>query len=305
MSRKAQPTDNLGRRRIRGAPGGADHLVRLWPTGRGSRSSTTRGRILQIRMTDDWLDGTDPAIGAAPGSKEWPWLQQLLYATCARLLTYRDLAAPAGWRLVPEVAERLPSVSRDGRTYTLTIRSGFRFSPPSGQPVTAATFKYSIERALSPELGAEAPRCRSRPTAWSRRLPGGTLGAHLRHPHEPKQTRDPALPTGRGFPRADGTLLLLPGADRNARCCERADGSDSLGRPLLPERRRCRLRGSVAQSELPRQLPSAPRRRYYQRLLDRGKTNAKRSESSNARPRTPALPNHDHLTGNLTAIEES
>jgi ABC-type transport system substrate-binding protein len=117
----------------------------------------TRGRILQIRMSDDWIDGTDPAVAGQPGSNEWPWLQQLLYATSARLLTYQDLPAPAGWRLVPEIAQTLPAVSHDRRTYTLTIRAGFRFSPPSGQPVTAATFKYSIERALSPQLGPNAP----------------------------------------------------------------------------------------------------------------------------------------------------
>jgi DNA-binding SARP family transcriptional activator/ABC-type transport system substrate-binding protein len=116
-----------------------------------------QGRILQVRMTEDWIGGSDPAVAAQPGSKEWPWLQQLLYATSARLLTYRDLPAPAGWRLVPEIAQSLPSVSADGQTYSFTIRRGFRFSPPSGQRVTAATFKYSIERALSPELGPDAP----------------------------------------------------------------------------------------------------------------------------------------------------
>jgi ABC-type oligopeptide transport system substrate-binding subunit len=40
----------------------------------------------------------------------------------------------------------MPTVSRDGRTYTFRVRGGFRFSPPSNEPVTAATFRYSIER---------------------------------------------------------------------------------------------------------------------------------------------------------------
>ena len=56
----------------------------------------------------------------------------------------------------PEIAAALPTVSRDGHTYTFTVRSGFRFSPPSNAAVTAQTFKYSIERALS-QLGANAP----------------------------------------------------------------------------------------------------------------------------------------------------
>src|SRR6266571_2387782 len=50
----------------------------------------------------------------------------------------------------------MPTVSADGRTYTFRIRPGYRFSPPSNQPVTAETFRYSIERALSPRL-AEGP----------------------------------------------------------------------------------------------------------------------------------------------------
>jgi MarR-like DNA-binding transcriptional regulator SgrR of sgrS sRNA len=58
---------------------------------------------------------------------------------------------------MPEIARTLPALSADGRTYTFTIRPGFRFSPPSGQPVTAADFRYSIERALSPQLGPNAP----------------------------------------------------------------------------------------------------------------------------------------------------
>jgi ABC-type transport system substrate-binding protein len=116
-----------------------------------------KGRVLRVRFGQDWIDDPDPAIGGEPGANEWPWLQQLLYATTARLLTYRESAAPGGWQLVPEIAANLPSVSRDGRTYTFRIRPGFRFSPPSNQPVTAQTFKYSIERALSPMLGDNAP----------------------------------------------------------------------------------------------------------------------------------------------------
>jgi YVTN family beta-propeller protein len=91
-------------------------------------------------------DNLDPALaGFAPSVK-------LLYATCAKLLNYPDRSGPAGSTLVPEVAQSLPRVSSDRRTYTFTIRKGFRFSPPSNAPVTAQTFEYTIERALSPKL---------------------------------------------------------------------------------------------------------------------------------------------------------
>ena len=47
-------------------------------------------------------------------------IRQINYATCAKLLNYPDASAPAGTRLVPEVAASLPRVSSDGRTYTFT-----------------------------------------------------------------------------------------------------------------------------------------------------------------------------------------
>jgi YVTN family beta-propeller protein len=88
------------------------------------------------------LDFTDPALSySGPGWK-------IGHATCATLLRYSDRQPLASGPLVPEVASSLPRLSADQRTYTFTIRPGFRFSPPSTQSVTAATFKYSIERSL-------------------------------------------------------------------------------------------------------------------------------------------------------------
>jgi DNA-binding SARP family transcriptional activator/ABC-type transport system substrate-binding protein len=77
---------------------------------------------------------------------------QIEYATCAKLLNYPDAPPPIGWQLRPEIARAMPTVSPDGRTYRFIVRPGYRFSPPSDQVVTAATFRYSIERALSPKL---------------------------------------------------------------------------------------------------------------------------------------------------------
>src|SRR5919197_3724605 len=48
----------------------------------------------------------------------------------------------------------MPTVSADGRTYSIKVRRGFRFSPPSGEPVTAQTFRHVIERSLSPRWHA-------------------------------------------------------------------------------------------------------------------------------------------------------
>jgi len=106
------------------------------------------GTLRMVSFND--VDSTDPA--QAGSYLSW----QLLYATCAGLVNYPDEPAPAGSQLRPEAAQALPTRSLDGRTYTFTIRRGFRFSPPSSQPVTAQTFKDSIERTLSPAMHSYA-----------------------------------------------------------------------------------------------------------------------------------------------------
>ena len=103
------------------------------------------GGTLRLDAAYD-VDFMDPALAYGPLS----W--QLLYATCANLVNYPDRSGPGGAEVVPEVAQSLPTRSSDGLTYTFTIRPGFRFSPPSDEPVTAETFKYSIERTLNPRM---------------------------------------------------------------------------------------------------------------------------------------------------------
>jgi ABC-type transport system substrate-binding protein len=69
-----------------------------------------------------------------------------LDAICARLMTYPDKAPPEGFRLVPEVAAGYPKVSKDGKTFTFTLRRGFRFS--NGDAVRASAFERAIMRTL-------------------------------------------------------------------------------------------------------------------------------------------------------------
>jgi ABC-type oligopeptide transport system substrate-binding subunit len=51
---------------------------------------------------------------------------------------------------VPEVATGPPRVSRDGKTYTFTLKRSFRFS--DGKPVDARAFARAINRTLAPDL---------------------------------------------------------------------------------------------------------------------------------------------------------
>jgi peptide/nickel transport system substrate-binding protein len=50
----------------------------------------------------------------------------------------------------PDLAEDEAEISEDGRTITVTIRDGVRFSPPVDREVTSADVKYAIERGLMP-----------------------------------------------------------------------------------------------------------------------------------------------------------
>jgi YVTN family beta-propeller protein len=103
-----------------------------------------------IRIAADEVDSLDPALGY--DSVSFP----IFHTTGAKLLDYTGVPGVGGARLVPELAEALPRRSDGGRTYTFTIRRGFRFSPPSGEPVTARSMKYTIERTLNPRMQSPA-----------------------------------------------------------------------------------------------------------------------------------------------------
>jgi ABC-type oligopeptide transport system substrate-binding subunit len=118
-------------------------------TGAKPSGGIKKGGTARFNLATD-TDYVDPALAYYQIS----W--QLEYATCAKLLNYPDKAGAAGSQLQPEVAESLPTVSADGKTYTFTVRSGFKFSPPSNQAVTAQTFAFAINRTLNPRMNSPA-----------------------------------------------------------------------------------------------------------------------------------------------------
>src|SRR5919201_6613391 len=111
----------------------------------GAGGKPPSGGIFQIVFAPpEQLDTMDPAIANTQAS----W--SLLDLTCARLMTYPDKPAPDAFHLVPEVAAAPPKVSRDGKTYTFTLRRTFRFN--DGKPVDARAFARGINRTLAPGL---------------------------------------------------------------------------------------------------------------------------------------------------------
>jgi peptide/nickel transport system substrate-binding protein len=129
------------------AIGGAFLLVAAEPGAPGSSPKVRNGGIFRIIFhSTSGLDYVDPALASsAPG-----WA--VLDTTCARLLAYPDKPAPKAFRYQPEVAVGLPDISRDRKTYTFKLRSGFRFS--DGTPVRASAFERAINRTLAPGVNS-------------------------------------------------------------------------------------------------------------------------------------------------------
>jgi ABC-type transport system substrate-binding protein len=110
-------------------------------------------RVLRIGLADELLSITDPAVARAPaGTGRWQW--QLHHAVCAELYTHPDGADSQA--LEPELASGPARASPDERTWTIPIRTDFRFSPPLNRAVTAEDVRATIIRAVSPELGPPA-----------------------------------------------------------------------------------------------------------------------------------------------------
>ncbi len=155
------------------------------------------GLVAHVTDSGDSISSLDPAGPPGPGAGAW----EIGYATCAKLFNYPDRVGLAGTRLEPEVAKTIPAPTDGGKTYTFTIRPGFRFSPPSNAPVTAETFKFSIERTLSKTMysnsntyyledvvGAPAYTAGKAKHISGLSAHGNTLTMRLTHP-------DPLIPT--------------------------------------------------------------------------------------------------------------
>ena len=85
-------------------------------------------------------DYLDPQLADTAEAAEADWIAY------TPLLTYRHKGGTDGTDLIPGLAQRLPRISPDGRTYRLVLRKGLAYS--DGRPVVASDFSYTIERAL-------------------------------------------------------------------------------------------------------------------------------------------------------------
>jgi peptide/nickel transport system substrate-binding protein len=94
------------------------------------------------KLTMLWTDDVD---NIDPGITYYQMGYMVSYATQRPLYSWKP---DDGQTPVPDLAEAQPQVSRDGRTVTVHIRDGVRFSPPVDREVTSEDVKYAIERGF-------------------------------------------------------------------------------------------------------------------------------------------------------------
>jgi peptide/nickel transport system substrate-binding protein len=104
----------------------------------GSSSAKSGGTVTVLFGTAP--DSLDPQFSYVTQSAEPDWLAY------TGLTTYAHATGAAGGQLIPGLATALPTVSKDGKTYTATLRKGLVFS--NGQAVKASDFAWSVERAI-------------------------------------------------------------------------------------------------------------------------------------------------------------
>jgi peptide/nickel transport system substrate-binding protein len=112
------------------------------PTTASTRTTTTAApahEFPEFRIAmDEATDYLDP--GLSDTTEGWG----VMWNVYLPLLGYRHMSGPDGAKLVPYLATTLPQISKDRRTYRITLRKGLKYS--NGQRVKASDFKTTVER---------------------------------------------------------------------------------------------------------------------------------------------------------------
>src|SRR5688572_18951057 len=116
-------------------------------SGGGEGSGGQKGGSVTISQTSQ-PDFLDPALTYTLNGIEPLWLVYI------PLLTYPREEGSEGAKLIPGLAEDMPEISEDGKTYELTLRKGLKYS--DGSPVKASDFEHAIKRVLNLESGGSA-----------------------------------------------------------------------------------------------------------------------------------------------------
>ncbi len=125
------------------APASAGESAPAASSGASEPAGIPQGGTLSIGWNGEiqWLD---PALGYDVTS--WP---------AERLMFEQLLGYDKGTTLIPMLADGMPTVSADGKTYTFKLHTDVNFVNEDGsvlRPMTADDVAYSINRVLNPNL---------------------------------------------------------------------------------------------------------------------------------------------------------
>ncbi len=112
--------------------------------GGGGGGEAKKGGTLKVLDTAGSIDNLDPGY----------WYYQTDYTEVVP--TQRQLYGwkPSDTKPTPDLATALPVISNGGKTITVTIKPGVKYSAPlQNRTVKAADIKYAIERCFLPQIG--------------------------------------------------------------------------------------------------------------------------------------------------------
>jgi peptide/nickel transport system substrate-binding protein len=173
-----------------------------------------------LALATDNAGTADPQVNST--SQYW----DLYQVTHDGLTAFRKTAGPAAGALVPDLATRLPQTSDGGRTWTLTLRRGVRYS--DGRPVRPGDVRFTFERLFKVHgptaeslYGAVdgADRCLQDPDTCTLdhgvALNGDTIAFHLTRPDR-NWPQKLALPPAALLPPSTGTAEIVTDVSRLA-----------------------------------------------------------------------------------------
>src|SRR4051794_6913556 len=109
----------------------------------GSSGGGGGGKVTLVQGTaPDYLDPQEGYTTQAA---------QAMFVSYTPLYTYAHKAGTAGGQIIPGIAQDYPQITNGGKTYTLPIRKGLKFS--DGKTVKASDFPYTVQRVLKVKWG--------------------------------------------------------------------------------------------------------------------------------------------------------
>jgi peptide/nickel transport system substrate-binding protein len=110
----------------------------------GSTEGGSEGGTLVGAYTS-FPDYLDPQISYT--AEGWTAMQDVYIP----LLTYKHADGAEGSEIIPALAKEMPKVTNGGKTYTLFLKSGLKYS--NGEPIKPGDFKYAVERCFLTNSG--------------------------------------------------------------------------------------------------------------------------------------------------------